>query len=52
MKTYAATPPRPQQSGSYAGPTEIGKYRTIVQAKQLLNAKELTLPSLSVDPKQ
>ena len=51
MKTYAAVPPRPQQSGSYGGPMEIGKYRTIEQAKQLLNNKQLSLPSLSVDPK-
>ncbi len=52
MKTYAAVPPRPQQSGSYGGPMEIGKYRTIEQAKQLLNNKQLSLPSLSVDPKK
>lgn len=51
MKTYAAIPPRPQQSGSYGGPMEIGKYRTIEQAKQLLNSKQLSMPALSVDPK-
>lgn len=51
MKTYAAVPPRPQQSGAYGGPMEIGRYRTIEQAKQLLNNKQLSLPALSVDPK-
>ncbi|WP_199735324.1 hypothetical protein [Flavobacterium sp. 81] len=52
MKTYAASPPRPQQSGAYGGPLEIGKFRTIEQAKELLNSKHLALPPLSVDPKK
>ena len=46
MKTYVQYPPRPLQSEGYAGPLGITQFRTIQQAKELMNEKGIVLPEL------
>ncbi len=44
MQTYIQYPPRPLQSETYTGPMEINKFRTIQEAKKLLESKGIKLP--------
>ncbi|MBV4358825.1 arylsulfatase [Pinibacter aurantiacus] len=46
MKTYIQYPPRPLQSEVYTGEMEINKFRTIQEAKKLMEQKGITLPKL------
>ena len=46
MKSYVDYPPRPKQSESYSGPLSITKFRTMQQAKELMDEKGIVLPEL------
>lgn len=50
MQTYIDYPPRKLQSEAYSGPMSITRFRTIQQAKELLQQKGIKLPEL--EPKQ
>ena len=52
IQSYIKYPPRPMQSEVFTGEMQIERFRTIEQAKKLLNEKKVTLPPLSGDPKQ
>lgn len=45
MKTYIQYPPRPLQGEGYAGPMEIQRFRTLQEAKKMLESKGIQLPS-------
>ncbi|MXV51139.1 sulfatase-like hydrolase/transferase [Pedobacter sp. HMF7647] len=45
MKTYIDYPPRPLQSETYTGPETINKFRTIQEAKKMLEQKGIRLPN-------
>lgn len=47
MQTYIKYPPRPLQSEVFTGPMEINKFRTIQEAKKLLEEKGIKLPELN-----
>jgi len=46
MESFVKYPPRPVQSDSYAGPMSISRFRTIEQAKKLMEQKKIELPHL------
>lgn len=45
METYFKYPPRPLQSEGYSGPMEINRFRTIQEAKKLMEEKGIKLPA-------
>lgn len=45
MTSYIQYPPRPLQSETYTGPMEINRFRTIQEAKKLLEEKGIKLPA-------
>lgn len=47
VNSYIKYPPRPMQGGGYGGPVQINKFRTIEQAKKLLNENKIKLPDLN-----
>lgn len=49
METYVKYPPRPLQSEVYTGPLEITKFRTIQEAKRMLEEKGVKLPQMKID---
>lgn len=46
MKSYVDYPPRRMQSETYTGPLSITRFRTIQQAKELMQEKGIVLPEL------
>ena len=50
MQSYIDYPPRPLQSESYSGPMSVTRFRTIQQAKKLMQEKGVVLPEL--EPKK
>ncbi|NCD69644.1 arylsulfatase [Mucilaginibacter agri] len=50
MQTYIKYPPRPLQSETYTGPMEINKFRTIQEAKKLLQEKGIKLDNVPTTP--
>ncbi len=51
MKSYVEYPPRPLQSEVYTGPMGISKFRTIEEAKKMLNEKGIVIPELNGNSK-
>lgn len=51
MQTYIQYPPRPLQSETFTGPTEITRFRNIQEAKKFLDEKGVKLPDdIKIEP--